>query len=346
MKLFRVFLAVLVLGGVTALAFVQKSTQTSGERMVGAAEKFLASLDEKQKAKASFAFDDRERTRWFFTPQQTPDRKTYTRKGLPLEEMTGEQRKAALELLRAGTSADGYKAATAIMGLEAVLRDLEKGGAMVRNPDWYFLTIFGTPSRTGKWGFRVEGHHLSLNFTLDKGSVVSATPAFFGANPATIKAGPRQGEKTLPGAEKFAIELFESLNEGQKSAARQKARFKEIEEAVTVPGVGKPVGLAAEKLEAKQKELLMKLVKDYATRMPEDVAAVELDRLEKAGIDRIHFAFHRDDDQPGKPYTYRVQGPTFVIEFLNVQADSAKNPANHIHSAWRNIEGDFGIARR
>ncbi len=78
--------------------------------------------------------------------------------------------------------------------------------------------------------------------------------------------------------------------------------------------------------------------------MPPEVAKAELGAVKEAGIEKVHFAFHRDDDKPGKPYTYRVQGPTFVIEFLNVQEDSAKNPANHIHSSWRNIKGDFGLA--
>src|SRR5262249_39754411 len=151
--------------------------------------------------------DSKERTNWFFIPLQTRDKKS-TRKGLPIEEMTAEQKGAALELLRAGTTSKSYAQATTIMSLESILRDLEKGGAMGRNPGWDFFTTFGTPSKTGKWGWRVEGHHLSLNFTLDKGKVVSATPSFFGATPATIKQGPRKDYQTLPEAERLAKELF------------------------------------------------------------------------------------------------------------------------------------------
>jgi hypothetical protein len=349
MKLLRVLLGVAVLGGVTVVAVVSKNTETSGSRMVSAAEKFLGTLDAKQKAKAVFDFDSKERINWNFVPLQTNDPKKEdrksTRKGLPLEDMSAEQRQAALELLKAGTSAAGYQAATTIMSLEKVLRDLEKTGQMVRNPDWYFFTVFGTPSKTGKWGFRVEGHHLSLNFTLEKGAVVSATPAFFGANPATIKAGPRQGERTLPGAEKYAQELFDSLDDEQKKAARQSKQFPEIEQHVASPGVGPAKGLPAAKMTEKQQKILDRLIKDYADRLPEDIAAVELDRLQKAGFDKVHFAFAREEDKAGKPCTYRVQGPTFVIEFLNVQADSANNPANHIHSSWRNLDGDFGMTK-
>ena len=105
-----------------------------------------------------------------------------------------------------------------------------------------------------------------------------------------------------------------------------------------------PKGLLAEKMNDKQRDLLWKLITDYAQRMPDDVGAHELDLVKKAGVEKVHFAFAREEDKKGQPYTYRVQGPTFVIEFLNVQADSAGNPANHIHSCWRNMKGDFALA--
>src|SRR5262245_16366190 len=200
MKLFRLLLASVVLAGLIGVAMIGQSAEQPAAKMATAAEKFLGTLTAEQKNKAVYDFDSKERTNWWFIPLQTPDKKP-KRKGLPLEEMTQEQKAAARELLRAGTTAKSFVQATTIMSLESILRDLEKGGAMVRNPDWYFFTVFGTPSKTGKWGWRVEGHHLSLNFTLDKGKIVSATPSFFGANPATIKQGPRKGSQTLPEAE-------------------------------------------------------------------------------------------------------------------------------------------------
>jgi hypothetical protein len=262
--------------------------------------------------------------------------------------MTAEQKGLARELVRAGTSAGGYEKAVTIMSLEAILRDLEKSGAMVRNPEWYFFTVFGTPSKAGKWGWRVEGHHLSLNFTVDRGKVLAATPAFFGANPAAVKAGPRKGLRTLPEAEDLAKELFAALDEEQRKAAFHEAPFPEIEQAVTRPtrGYDRPQGLAAAKMNEKQRGILQQLIEGYAGRMPPEVAARQLSDVKEAGLDKVHFAFNRADDKPGKPYTYRVQGPTFVIEFLNVQRDSAGNPANHIHSCWRNLQGDFGLAQR
>jgi hypothetical protein len=341
MKPFRMTLAVVATATLAGVAFVGQTKDTAGTKMATAAQKLLDSLTADQREKAAYGFDNKERTNWYFTPRQD-DKKHYTRKGLPLEEMSEEQKQAALALVRAGTSEGGYTKATTIMSLEGILNELEKGGAMVRRPGWYFFTIFGTPSKTGKWGWRVEGHHLSLNFTLDDGKVVSATPAFFGANPATVKQGERKGLRTLPEAEDLAKELFSSLDDEQRKMAFQDKQFPEIEEAKTTPNVGDPVGLAAEKMTAKQKAKLEELLLSYARRMPPDIAEVEMTQVREAGLDKVRFAY-AGGTEPGQPYTYRIQGPTMVVMFLNIQADSAKNPANHIHSAWRNIKGDFGL---
>jgi hypothetical protein len=343
-KLSRLLLAVALVALLAGVAYVAQQTEPSGSRMVGAAEKFLGSLSAEQKAKATFAFDDKERTNWHFVPLQTKDKKP-SRKGLPLEEMNEKQRQAALDLLRAGTSQHGDQEATTIMSLEAILRELEKGGAMVRNPQWYFFTIFGTPAKTSKWGWRVEGHHLSLNFVVDAGKVVASTPAFFGANPATVKSGPRKGLRTLPEAEDLARDLFKALDDGRKKIAYQDKEFPEIQGQTAAPNPGKPKGLAAGKLTDKQREILKKLIESYANRMPPDVAEVQLARVKEGGVDQIYFAY-AGGVEPGQPHTYRIQGPTFLIEFLNVQSDSAKNPANHIHSVWRNIQGDFGLVAK
>ena len=167
-----VFSAVALLG--------QPDPKNSANKMRAAADKFLASLSPEMKKKATFGLDDPHRTKWYFTPQQDKGKK-FTRKGARLEEMTAEQKTAAMSLLKTGLSAKGYEAATTIVGLEALLLELEgPKGAMTRNTGWYFVSVFGEPTATGKWGWRFEGHHLSVNYTLDKGEVVSATPLLFG----------------------------------------------------------------------------------------------------------------------------------------------------------------------
>jgi hypothetical protein len=343
MKLKQLLIVGLLAAGLAGAACLSKEGETPGIQMTTAAAKLVESLSDEQKSKALFAFDDKERTNWNFVPLQDQEKKP-TRKGLRFEQMSDEQKDMARALIRAGTSGSGFLKATTIMTLESILAELEKRGTMVRNPGWYFVSIFGTPSRSGKWGWRVEGHHLSLNFVVERGKIVASTPAFFGANPADVKSGPRKGQRTLPEAEDLAKQLFAALDDDQRKVALQPKQFPEIEQGKPVPHVGAPKGVAAEKMNDKQRDLLVKLVQSYAERMPPEVSAVQLSEVKAAGLDKIHFAFAQDMEKPGKPYTYRVHGPTFVIEFLNVQADSAGNPANHIHSSWRNLKGDFGIA--
>jgi hypothetical protein len=181
-----------------------------------------------------------------------------------------------------------------------------------------------------------------LNFTVADGKVQSATPAMFGANPAQIKFGDRNGERILPEVEDLARDLFKSLDDEQKKMALQPKHFGEPTQHEAAEKVGKPVGLAAAKMTGEQKATLTKLLKAYLARMPEEVAEAQWKSVEDGGIDAIHFAY-TGGTEPGKPYTYRVQGPKFIVQFLNIQDDSAKNPANHIHSAWRELPSDFGL---
>lgn len=342
MKASRLFLACVGLGTLVGLAYVaQRAEEDSGNEMVSAGKAFLDSLKDEQKKKAAFDFDSKERTNWNFVPMQDKERNP-TRNGLPLEDMTPEQKKRALDLLKAGTSKMGAEAAVTIMQLEAILRDQERKGAMVRNPEWYFFTVFGTPSKMGKWGWRVEGHHLSLNFTLDGTDVLAATPAFFGANPAEIKMGPKKGLRILAPSEDLARDLFTSLDPEQRKVAHQPKHFPEPGQKTVDPKVGKPVGVAVAKMNEEQKGILKKLLQSYTARMPADIAAEEMKRVREGGVEKIHFAYTGSPEK-GEPHTYRVQGPSFVVEFLNTQRDAAGNPANHIHSAWRRIEGDFGL---
>lgn len=341
-RLFAAATALAVFGGVLLVA--QSNKPTSAQQMATSAEKLLATLTADQKKKATFAFDDPHRKTWFFTPQQDKEKKS-TRKGLRLDGLNADQKSAVMELLKSGLSATGYEQATSIISLESLLAELEgKGGAMTRDPSWYFVSIFGEPGN-GSWGWRLEGHHLSVNLTLDKGAVISASPVVFATNPAEIKAGPNKGKRVLPEIEDTAKELIASFTEEQNQVAKQAKQFSEIREGHPTAGVDKPVGITASKLKEAQQKTLSKLINAYADRLPPDVAAAEKKKA-NSGPDELFFAYCSEADKPGKPYSYRVQGPTFVIEFLNVQADSAKNPANHIHSGWRTLPSDFGLAAK
>ncbi|QJW93470.1 DUF3500 domain-containing protein [Frigoriglobus tundricola] len=334
----------LSIAGVVGVALIgQSAPDNTGSRMKSAADAYLASLSPELKQKTQFDFNDKHRTAWFFTPQQDKQ-KMFTRKGVRLEEMTADQRKAAMGLLKSGLSAKGYEQATTIVGLEDLLQELEgPKGAMTRNHGWYFVSVFGDPSNTGKWGWRFEGHHLSVNYTLDKGEVVAGAPIVFGSNPAEIKNGPKKGLRPLPEVEDQARALIKSLTADQQKVAKQAKEFGEIKEGQPRADVGPPVGITADKLTAEQKATLVKLLQAYAHRMPEDLAAADMKKVRATPDDKLYFAYS-GSPTPGEPYTYHVQGPEFVVEFLNVQADSAKNPANHIHSTWRRLPIDFGLS--
>jgi hypothetical protein len=329
---------------VAGVALVGRSApDTTGGKMKAAADTFLTSLNADLKKKATFGFDDPHRLKWFFTPQQDKEKK-FTRKGARLEEMSADQQKAALALLKSGLSAKGYETATTIVGLEDLLLELEGAkGAMTRNRGWYFVSVFGDPSATGKWGWRFEGHHLSVNYTLDKGEVVTGAPMLFASNPAEVKDGAKKGLRPLPEIEDHARDLIKSLSEQQDKQARQPKSFPEIKEGQPKADPGPPVGITAADLSANQKATLQKLLKAYTDRMPEELGAAELKRATNTPDGKLYFAYS-GSAKPGEPYTYRVLGPEFVVEFLNEQADAAKNKANHIHSAWRRLPADFGLS--
>lgn len=339
-------LAAVAVAGFVSLALVGQTPAPTANRMTDAARKFLAALNDEQRKKATFPFDDKHRLAWFFTPRQDNKTRTPTRVGVRMEELSAEQTQAALDLLKSGLSETGFKQATTIMSLEGILNELEGGAksAMVRNTGWYFVTVFGEPTNTGPWGWRMEGHHMAVNYTLDKGQVVTATPLMFGANPADVKAGPRQGLRTLPEIEDRARELIKSLSPEQDKVAKQAKHLPEIKENNPRADVGGPVGITADKLTDAQRKTLAALLKAYTDRMPADLAEAEAKRAAEAGPDKLYFAYS-GSPEPGQGYTYRVHAPAFVVEFLNVQADSAKNPANHIHSAWRRLPADFGLAQ-
>lgn len=323
-------LAMAAAGVVGIALWAGARVDATGNRMGESAARLLTALDDTQKAQATFGFDDPERLNWHFIPRP--------RKGLPLKSMTPAQRALAFGLLQTGLGGSGFLKATTIMSLEAILKDLEKGSGPARDPELYFVSIFGTPSDAGKWGWRVEGHHLSLNFALENGAIVSATPAFFGSNPGEVRQGPRQGLRTLADLEDRALRLLQSLDADQKKVAitADKAPTDIRAANVAQPPTSAAEGISYAKLNADQKPMLQALVESFAADMTPEVAVAWLDEIKKAGADNVHFSWTGAADR-NTGHAYKVQGPTFLIEFNNTQ-----NNANHIHAAWRNLLGDFG----
>lgn len=302
----------------------------SASIMTLAANHFLASLTPEQKAKAMFQMGDEERMHWFYVPIE--------RKGLPLREMTPYQKELASALLASGLSQTGYIKAVTIMSLDDVLKMMEHDTPPGRrDPEKYYFSIFGTPSDNQAWGYRVEGHHLSQNYTVVNGHVVDA-PSFFGDNPAEVRVGPRAGLRTLAAEEDLGREVITSLDPAQRKAAIVEGDVpKDILTTNSRKAAlsGQPNGINGSKMTGAQFEKLQALLAEYANNVPGTVAQAREEQIRKAGKN-IWFAWSGGVNK-GEPHYYRVQTASFLIEY-----DDTQDNANHIHSVWRDFNGDWG----
>ncbi len=299
--------------------------------MTDAAKNLLSALTPEQRAKATFSAEADERQNWHFIPKD--------RLGLTLKEMTPAQRHLAYGLLNSGLSSKGYLKATTIMSLEQILQEMEgPGRKFPRDPELYHFSVFGAPDVHGTWGWRVEGHHLSLNFTLVDGAFGACTPSFMGTNPGEVKNGSRAGLRVLGAEEDLGRALVKSLDESQ----RGEAVFSKIapEDVVTgaarVAAITNTVGVFVGQMNAGQQAIVDQLLREYCGRVRPDLASLDLAQIDAAGRDRIRFAWAGGFEKGEKHY-YRLQGPTFLLEYDNTQ-----NEGNHAHSVWRNFANDFG----
>ena len=318
-----------VLGNVVA-------SQRAASNMATAANRFLEGLTAEQRQTATLPLDSEDLTRWHYVPVNQ-----FPRKGLPIKDMSEPQRKLAHDLLRAGLSQRGYMEANAIMELESVLKVIESAsgrGGMNRDPELYYFTIFGTPSPKGVWGWRVNGHHLGVYFFVGNGSKVATSPTFFGTNPAEVREGPKQGQRIQAAEQDGGRALVSALDESQRKTAiiTETAPNDILTTTAAKADPLSPPGLMASAMTPPQRQLLMKLIEVYTSQMTEDLAAERNEQIRKAGVDKIGFAW-AGPIEPGQRHYYRVQGPTFLIEFDNTQ-----NNGNHIHSVWRDFAGDYG----
>jgi hypothetical protein len=322
------FALVLVLALATAVP-LNSQPRAAARAMSDAANAFLADLNPELKSKATFTFEDDSRFEFRFTPR--------VRTGLPLKEMSPAQRAKARELLKTGLSLRGYTTATTIIDLENVLKVIEAGKGPVRDPELYYVSIYGTPGKS-PWGWKFEGHHISVNFTLVDDRPVVFTPSFFGSNPAIVRDGPTAGTRALREEEEAGRDLMAAFD----AAQRAKVIFDVTAPRDMITGESReakpldPGGLAYSAMSPAQRRLLEKVMDVYLGRVSPQLAAARLEQVRKAGMDNITFGW-AGVLEVGGPHYYRVQGPTFLIEYDNTQ-----NNNNHIHSVWRDFNGDFG----
>lgn len=293
------------------------------------AELFLTALTPEQHRKAVQDFHSEERVAWNYLPGE--------RAGLPLSEMTENQRAAALHLIHILLSEDGFQTVEKIRSLESVLREINPDDAR-RDPQRYFLAFFGKPSLQAPWSIRWEGHHLSLNWTVVDGKVIASTPQFLGANPAEVRQGALKGLRVLGPLEDLARAVLDRLTEAQ----RRQCIFAVEAPAEIITGRERYVsilenrGLKFSEMSSEQQGLILELIAEYARIQAADIEQERMKRVRDGGLENITFGWMGGTER-GQGHYYRIQGPNFLIEYDNTQ-----NDANHIHTVWRDFNGDFG----
>ena len=305
------------------------------ENLAETANRFLKSLTAAQQKTVQYPFNSDERQNWHFVPKSD-------RKGIPLEALNEQQKKAAFDLVAASLSARGAQKISDIIQLENILRKLEgrSDNDHYRDPGKYYFTLFGTPAPNNVWGWRVEGHHISLNFSAQNNRLVAGTPGFMGANPAIVPDGPQKGKQTLQEETEGGFKLLQALNATQLSKAviSNRALSEIVTGASRKAMIEQPQGIPYSELNKDQQQLFLQLVSIYIHRYTKLFADEMMKELQAAGLDKLLFAWAGSQrQQPGEGTYYRIQGPTIIIEYDNTQ-----NNANHVHTVVRDLKRDFG----
>jgi hypothetical protein len=312
---------------ILCLCFIDVNAQD----LVTIANNFLNSLDAKLKSKVQYTIDDNERFNWHFVPRQ--------RNGVALRDYSPKQYEMVMTMLKASLSEPGYTKATGIVALENVLREIEGRGSndTYRDPLNYYVTIFGIPAKDKSWGWRFEGHHVSINFVSSNNEIVSSTPSFFGSNPGIVPRGDQKGKELLKLETDLGFELLRSLSADQK----KKAVFadKALPEIVMSDRLKaepiEPLGILYKELKLDQQKIFIRLLEVYVNNYQLGFANTLMDKIKKAGVDNLSFAW-AGESTPGNGTYYRIQGPMLLIEYDNTQ-----NDANHVHTAVRDLTNDF-----
>lgn len=317
----------IILITVTLLCVVTVKAQELSQK----ANDFLSTLTPELRAQAQFSMDDAERFNMNFVPM--------ARKGPTFRDFNEKQKQAALALLRASLSEQGFQKATDIMELEKVLIIIEKQApdSRYRDPLNYHFCIFGNPSPGKAWGWRLEGHHISLNFASVQGVIVSSTPSFFGSNPGIVRIEEQKGKQVL----KLETELGFALVNSFTSEQLKLARFSEKAPEEIITGNSRkavniePRGISYSAMTASQQQLFMQLLQVYVNNYELGFSKTLMAKIKKAGIENLWFAWAGGLTQDIAQY-YRIQGPMLLIEYDNIQ-----NNANHVHTVVRDLTNDF-----
>ncbi len=302
-----------------------------------------------QKQAGLLSFNDTSRLKWNNLPVGLR-----ARAGVSIGNMNNDQRRLVHRLLSASLSSQGYLKATGIMHLDELINGFydslyarkafdEKTFGFIKKLNWspknFYFAFFGSPADT-KWGYKLEGHHLSINFTF-VGDKISVTPFFVGTDPAEFTLSEYAGWRVLNQEEDLGIKLINSLNESQKKKAIQSIEVPG--DIITAAESGKRLidnwGIKSSELDKKQQAILQATIREFVFNMEYEKATAEYDKIQKAGLDNIYFGWIGALQEKEGHY-YVINGPTFLIEFDNY--GGPRREANHIHAIWREKGNEYG----
>ena len=311
------------------------SFSSHAQQILAASNSFINLLDSAQKAQTLYPFGANERFNFHFFPKDD-------RKGISFNEMNDAQKQAAKNLIKTCLSESATKKVNAIMQLDNVLKAAEhrKPDDHFRDPGKYFLTIFGIPANNTMWGWRLEGHHVSFNFSMKDKKLVSGTPGFLGANPAVVREGPQKGTEVLKEETDKGFALLHTLTKEQlaKATVDTLAPNEIITFISRKAMIDNPKGILYSEMTTKQQEQFLELIDLYVHRYTKLFADEMLKEIQQAGLNKLRFAWAGyTEPEINKACYYRIQGPTIIIEY-----DNSQNNANHIHSVVRDLKNDFG----
>ncbi len=307
----------------------------TAQDLVTKANAFISTLNDAQKAQTLYPFDTAERYRFMYVPLND-------RKGISMNELNATQQTAVFNLLKASLADETVKKVKAIMLLDNVLKELEhrKADDHYRDPGKYFLTIFGIPSATTIWGWRFEGHHIAFHFSANKKELVAGTPSFLGSNPAIVLEGPQKGEEVLKDETEKGFALLHALTDTElkKAVIDSVAPGEILTAASRTAMIEHPAGIRYSELSPAHQQLMLQLLGLYVHRYTKLFADNMLKQIQAAGLENLWFTWAGYTEHVlGRPYYYRIQGPTIIIEY-----DNSQNNANHIHTVIRDLKNDFG----
>ena len=325
-------------GHVVPQLFSVQPTGVSTRPVLDAAQALLGSLGEAQRSRACFALDSDVWRRW------SNIHPFIMRHGVSLDEMSAPQRERALALLRETLSAQGFKTARDVMRLNELI--LAITGSQIEYGEWlYWLSVMGTPSATGPWGWQLDGHHLIVN-CLVLGDQVVMTPMFMGSEPVAAEDGPYAGTRVFEAEERQGLALMRALTpeQGLRAILAPELPGELFTAAFRDNFEMKFEGIRADDLSSAQQRLLLDALGTYVGRIRPGHAEVRLDEVKRYLAD-THFAWMGSADENSVFY-YRIHSPVVLVEFDHQRGIAFDNDApsrHHIHTVVRTPNGnDYG----